>query len=104
MAPLPVTSAISGPPALLPVRDTSLDVNPVTGSLNVTVKKMGETAVGSLWGKVTTFALASAEQFHAPPPPKLTSQAYTDAFNEVKNYGGDSPDTLRTALALECGV
>src|SRR5207245_5022244 len=28
-------------------------------------------------------------QFRAPPPPNMTSPAYTAAYNEVKNLGGD---------------
>src|SRR5262249_39634933 len=55
--------------------------------------------LGSLWGSVTTFCMNSPEDFHVPPPPDLTSQAYTDAFNAVKNYGGEgvNPSRLRTA-------
>jgi PAP2 superfamily len=62
--------------------------------------------VGSLWGNVTPFALTSAEQFHVPPPPALTSQEYTDAFNEVKNYGGDgvTTPTLRTPEETQIGI
>jgi PAP2 superfamily len=33
------------------------------------------------------FALKSGNQFRPPPPPALTSAAYTDAFNEVRAYG-----------------
>jgi hypothetical protein len=55
--------------------------------------------LGPMWGDVTPFAMNSTEQFHVPPPPALTSQAYTDAFNQVKYYGGDgvTTPTLRTA-------
>ena len=60
-----------------------------------------QTALGSLWGDVTPFALGSAEQFHVPPPPALTSKAYTEAFNEVKNYGGTNPDTLHTRADVD---
>jgi hypothetical protein len=61
---------------------------------------------GPLWGNVTPFALESAEQFHAPPPPSLTSQEYTDAFNEVKSLGGDgvTTPTVRTAEQTEIGI
>jgi hypothetical protein len=54
--------------------------------------------VGPEWGNVTPFTLQSAEQFHVPPPPELTSADYTQAFNEVKAYGGDgiTTPTLRT--------
>jgi hypothetical protein len=39
------------------------------------------------WSHVTLFALESASQFRLGPPPALTSDAYTDAFNEVKSLG-----------------
>jgi hypothetical protein len=39
------------------------------------------------WPFVTPFALNSGSQFRPPPPPSLTSQEYTDAFNEVKDLG-----------------
>jgi len=47
------------------------------------------------WGGVTPFALESATQFHAPPPPELTSAEYTDDVNEVKLYGR-ATGSLRT--------
>ena len=39
------------------------------------------------WSHVTPFALESASQFRLGPPPALISDAYTDAFNEVKSLG-----------------
>ncbi|HEV3339163.1 MAG TPA: TIGR03118 family protein, partial [Pirellulales bacterium] len=39
------------------------------------------------WPFVTPFALTSGAQFRPPPPPSLTSAAYTAAFNEVKDFG-----------------
>jgi hypothetical protein len=39
------------------------------------------------WPNVTPFALQSGSQFRPPPPPALTSAAYTAAFNEVKAFG-----------------
>jgi hypothetical protein len=39
------------------------------------------------WSHVTPFALESASQFRLGPPPALTSDAYSDAFNEVKSLG-----------------
>jgi PAP2 superfamily len=33
--------------------------------------------------------VTSPTQFRAPPPPDMTSSAYTAAYNEVKNVGGD---------------
>src|SRR5262249_18429011 len=40
-------------------------------------------ALGAYWSGVTPFVLSSAEQFRIPPPPALTSSAYTTAFDEV---------------------
>ena len=39
------------------------------------------------WSHVTPFALVEADQFRPDPPPSLTSEAYTSAFNEVKLFG-----------------
>jgi len=39
------------------------------------------------WSHVTPFALESASQFRLGPPPALASDAYTDAFDEVKSLG-----------------
>jgi hypothetical protein len=39
------------------------------------------------WSHVTPFALKAANQFRLGPPPALTSDTYTDAFNEVKSLG-----------------
>lgn len=52
------------------------------------------------WPNVTPFALDSGSQFRPPPPPSLTSAAYTASFNEVKDLGRvDS--TTRTAAQTE---
>jgi PAP2 superfamily protein len=50
-------------------------------------------ALGAHWGDCKPFVLKSAQQFRAPPPPALTSNAYTAAFNEAKNFGGDGVHT-----------
>jgi len=39
------------------------------------------------WSRVTPFALQQASQFRPGPPPALTSDTYTDVFNEVKAFG-----------------
>jgi len=39
------------------------------------------------WPAVTPFALARADEFRPSPPPRLTSDAYARAFNEVKSLG-----------------
>lgn len=50
------------------------------------------------WGSVRPFAVHSATQFGAPPPPSITSKEYADAFMEVKAIGGDGvhTPTIRT--------
>ena len=45
--------------------------------------------LGAYWGKVKPFALATGDQFRAPPPPALGSAEYTKAFRFVKAKGGD---------------
>lgn len=62
--------------------------------------------VGPEWGEVTPFAIRSAEQFQIPKPPKLTSQQYADAYNELINYGGDGVNTptIRTPEQTEIGI
>src|SRR5439155_3272535 len=37
------------------------------------------------WAHVTPFALPRASMFRPGPPPPLTSDRYSDAFNEVKS-------------------
>jgi hypothetical protein len=39
------------------------------------------------WGRVAPFALERANQFRPGPPPELTSERYSDDFNEVKSLG-----------------
>jgi PAP2 superfamily len=39
------------------------------------------------WSHVRPFALQRADQFRPGPPPGLTSDTYTDVFNEVKSLG-----------------
>src|SRR5436190_20121019 len=46
-------------------------------------------AIGAHWGECIPFVISSPIQFRAPPPPDMTSSAYTAAYNEVKNLGGD---------------
>jgi hypothetical protein len=54
---------------------------------------LGRVALGAHWGEVRPFVLASAAQFRAPPPAAMTSDEYTEAFNEVKRLGGDGITT-----------
>jgi hypothetical protein len=63
-------------------------------------------ALGAYWRNVRPFVLRSADQFQVPPPPSLASEAYTRAFNEVKQVGGDgvhSP-TRRTRDQTVAGI
>src|SRR5262249_11873323 len=60
-----------------------------------------QTALGSRWGDVTPFAVTDVGAFEVPPPPALTSQAYADAFNEVKSLGGVGGVTTPTARTPE---
>lgn len=52
------------------------------------------------WGGVKPFAMQSGSQFRSPAPPALTSQQYTDDFNEVKTLGATN-STTRTADQTE---
>ncbi|MEQ8848807.1 PEP-CTERM sorting domain-containing protein [Botrimarina sp.] len=62
----------------------------------------GQEAWGPAWGEVTPFALASNRQFMPGRMPALTSKAYADAFNEVKELGA-ADSTTRTAEQTEIG-
>ncbi len=42
---------------------------------------------GAGWAKAKGFALESPGEFRVPPPPEISSEDYTQAFNEVKNLG-----------------
>ncbi|MBL0926377.1 MAG: vanadium-dependent haloperoxidase [Phycisphaerales bacterium] len=55
------------------------------------------------WGNVHCFSMNSGSQFRRSGPPALTSQAYTDAFNDVKSLGratGSSRTPDQTNIAL----
>jgi PAP2 superfamily len=59
-------------------------------------------AVFTTWGQVTPFVLDNASQFRPPAPQPLTSDAYTDAINEVQLVGSATSAT-RTAEQTEIG-
>ena len=63
-------------------------------------------ALGAYWGSVKPFVVPSVIPFRAPPPPPLTSLAYTSAFNEVKQLGGDgvTTPTRRTLEQTRIGI
>ena len=52
------------------------------------------------WSQVTPFALERANPFRPGPPPALTSDTYSDVFNEVKSLGiaGSTAATADQAL------
>jgi hypothetical protein len=52
------------------------------------------------WSQVTPFVLERANQFRPGPPPPLTSDAYGDAFNEVKSLGIANGTTATADQAL----
>ncbi|NNC61334.1 MAG: vanadium-dependent haloperoxidase [Eudoraea sp.] len=42
---------------------------------------------GAGWAAATPFLLPGPDHFRSPPPPEINSDAYTQAFKEVKEYG-----------------
>jgi hypothetical protein len=52
------------------------------------------------WSRVTPFALERANQFRPGPPPVLTSDAYSDAFNQIKSLGIANSTTATADEAL----
>lgn len=62
-------------------------------------------ALGVAWGRVKPFGMDTVKHFRTPPPPALTSVAYTQAYNEVKTLGGDGVNspTTRTAEQSDIG-
>lgn len=52
------------------------------------------------WSHVTPFTLQRSSQFRLGPPPELTSDTYTDAFNEVKSLGIANSTTASADQAL----
>jgi membrane-associated phospholipid phosphatase len=65
-----------------------------------------QVALGAYWGAVKPFVVPSVVPFRSPPPPALTSPAYTSAFNEVKQLGGDgvATPTRRTLEQTRIGI
>jgi len=63
-------------------------------------------ALGAHWGGCKPFVVKSTSQFEPLPPPALTSAAYTTAYNEAKNFGGDGihTPTQRTPEQTFIGV
>mgnify|MGYP001815349435 CR=1 FL=1 len=58
---------------------------------------------GAGWAEARGFALQRPDQFRAPPPPDISSEDYTRAFNEVRELGrfqsmSRTPDQTHIAL------
>lgn len=62
-----------------------------------------QNAWGPQWGEIRPFAIESTIRFMAPPMPALTSQEYTEAFEEVKALGSLDSST-RAAEQTEIGL
>jgi hypothetical protein len=52
------------------------------------------------WSRVTPFTLERARQFRPGPPPALTSDTYSDAFNQIKSLGIANSTTATADEAL----
>jgi hypothetical protein len=52
------------------------------------------------WSRVTPFALERASQFRPCPPPALSSDTYSDAFNQIKSLGIVNSTTATADEAL----
>jgi hypothetical protein len=52
------------------------------------------------WSRVTPFALKHADQFRPGPPPALTSETYTDVFEQVESVGMAGSTTATADQAL----
>jgi hypothetical protein len=63
-------------------------------------------ALGSHWGDVRPFVLASGTQFRVPPFPALGSPQYAASYNEVQRLGGDgvTTPTQRNADQTHIGI
>ncbi|MCL4500524.1 MAG: phosphatase PAP2 family protein [Deltaproteobacteria bacterium] len=63
-------------------------------------------ALGAYWGEVRPFVMNSGSQFRLAKPPELDSKAYTVAFKEVQDLGGDgiTTPTSRSADQTFIGI
>ncbi|HMO19085.1 MAG TPA: vanadium-dependent haloperoxidase [Oligoflexia bacterium] len=66
----------------------------------------GQNPIGSKWYLVKPFILNNASQFRITPPPAIDSKEYAEAFNEVKEFGGDglTTPTIRTEDQTIAGI
>jgi hypothetical protein len=75
---------------------------PASGAYQSTPPNFPKQPQFTHWSQVTPFALERANQFRPGPPPSLTGDVYTDAFNEVKSLGiaGSTTATQEQALTV----
>ena len=50
-------------------------------------------ALGAHWGECLPFVLESTDEFRCPLPPAMTSDDYTESYNEANSLGGDGINT-----------
>ena len=60
---------------------------PAPGAYQSTPPNFSKQPQFTHWSHITPFALQRADQFRPGPPPGLTSDTYTDVYNEVKSLG-----------------
>jgi PAP2 superfamily protein len=73
---------------------------PVPGDYQSTPPNFPKQPQFTHWSHVTPFALERANQFRPDPPPALTSDTYSDVFNEVKSLGIVNSTTATPDQAL----
>jgi hypothetical protein len=58
------------------------------------------------WGNVDAFVMDDVDNFLSPPPPRLGSREYAEAYEEVMELGGDgiTTPTRRTDEQTEIGI
>ena len=73
---------------------------PVPGDYQSTPPNFPKQPQFTHWSHVTPFALERADQFRPVPPPALSSDTYSDVFNEVKSLGIAGSTTATPDQAL----
>jgi hypothetical protein len=73
---------------------------PVPGDYQSTPPNFPKQPQFTHWSHVTPFAMERANQFRPGPPPALTSDTYSDVFNEVKSLGIVNSTTATPDQAL----
>jgi hypothetical protein len=82
-----------------PSDDTCFPANPANaqGKWQIDPVSGLTIALGGNWPKVKPFVMTSSDQFRAPVPPTLTSDAYKKAFKDVFRVGGDPAHGTNTS-------